>query len=220
MSNYNIKNKCQVKNLNNIYIDTFGYKNNGHYVEVGAFDGFSWSNTSGLAEAGWTGLLFEPVPKFFKKCVNNYKKYNKVTIVNCCIGNIDDKYTKVYLGGSITTTSKEMVDIYNSLKWAKKCGLNKNNFINSKMYTLNFMFEKYNWPNKFDVLVVDTEGTELDVLNGFDIKKWKPQLAIIESCEKHNDKCLTSKAPQINKYFEQEGYKKIYCDRINSIYRI
>ena len=34
---------------------------------------------------------------------------------------------------------------------------------------------------KIDFLSIDTEGTELEVLQGFDIERWKPKLFVIEN---------------------------------------
>ena len=34
---------------------------------------------------------------------------------------------------------------------------------------------------KIDFLSIDTEGTELDVLRGFDIERWRPKLFVIEN---------------------------------------
>ena len=34
---------------------------------------------------------------------------------------------------------------------------------------------------KIDFLSIDTEGTELDVLQGFDIERWMPKLLVIEN---------------------------------------
>ena len=44
MDFYEVNSDCQIKNLNKIYYDIFGKKTDGFFVEVGAFDGLSWSN--------------------------------------------------------------------------------------------------------------------------------------------------------------------------------
>lgn len=51
---YPLANTCQIphfKSLSDIYTFVFGYKTSGLFVEVGAFDGESFSNTSCLAGA-------------------------------------------------------------------------------------------------------------------------------------------------------------------------
>ena len=217
MSKYNVAKNCQVIGLGDIYLDVFGHKTDGSFVEVGAYDGISWSNSSCLAEAGWKGLLFEPVPQFYAKCAARYQNNKNVKVVKCCIGDYEGE-TKVYLGSSLSTTSPEMIKVFNSLDWSKHVGHRENRFVKSKMYTLDSMLEKHNWPENFDVLVVDTEGTELQVLQGFDVDKWAPKVAIIEAHEKHKDKVLGRNAQEINEYFESRGYKKIYCDIVNSVF--
>lgn len=217
MKTYNVVKSCQVPGLNKIYMDAFGFKTDGSFVEVGAYDGVAWSNTNCLAQVGWKGLMFEPVPAHYKRCVANHKKHKKVKVVQCCIGDHNGD-TKVYLGGALSTTSPEMVDIFNKLSWSKRQRHNKKRFIESKIYTLDHMLEKHDWNQNFDVLVVDTEGTELEVLKGFSVDKWAPKIAIVEASEKHKDKEMGRHAGEINEYFESHGYDKIYCGGVNSVF--
>ena len=43
---YKVRSDCQINNLGNIYKDLFGYKNNGIFIEVGAYDGESCETTT------------------------------------------------------------------------------------------------------------------------------------------------------------------------------
>jgi hypothetical protein len=64
---YPLANTCQVPffaSLSDVYTFVFGYKADGLFLEVGAYDGESFSNTSGLADMGWSGHYVEPVAKF------------------------------------------------------------------------------------------------------------------------------------------------------------
>ena len=51
---YGLSPTCQIPKLNTIYEMYFGQKNNGCFVEVGAYDGEYVSNTSG--EVNWNLL--------------------------------------------------------------------------------------------------------------------------------------------------------------------
>ncbi len=207
---YNTK-ESQIGNLSQIYIDNIGYKTNGYYVEIGGYDGINFSNTYGLAKIGWLGLIFEPQPYIFETCVENYKEYPNVKMEKCCIGSYNGDID-LYVGGPLTTTSKEMVDKYKSLEWSKGLFMGDVYPIKSPIYTLDNILNKYNWPIEFDVLVIDTEGTELEVLKGFSIDKWKPKMMIIEVNETHQEKI------EINELLEKHNYKKIHEDSINSVY--
>jgi FkbM family methyltransferase len=46
----------------------------GFFVDIGAFDGISHSNTKLLEDNGWAGVCFEPHPKSFQLLEKNRKK--------------------------------------------------------------------------------------------------------------------------------------------------
>lgn len=48
-------------------------KHKGYFVDLGAYDGRSFSNTLRLEEAGWKGLCVEPNPKNFELLKQNRK---------------------------------------------------------------------------------------------------------------------------------------------------
>ena len=52
---YTLSLTCQIPDLDKIYTKYFGEDTDRIFVEVGAFDGESVSNTSCLADAGWKG---------------------------------------------------------------------------------------------------------------------------------------------------------------------
>ena len=207
----------QIPNLADIYQDHFGYKTDGAFVEVGAFDGGNWSNTHGLALLGWRGLLFEPQPEYYGKCYALYGKNPKVMVRPYAIGR-RNMSIPLYLGGSLTTTKKDVIAVYNDLGWSRIAGLDEANSIYVKCYTLDYMLMDSAWQPGFDLLVVDVEGAEVDVLSGFSIGHWQPQLVIIEAHEQYPDVRLSAKAKPINRYFKRNGYRKIYSDTINSIF--
>lgn len=208
---------CQVPGLSDLYIDLFGYIGNGSFVEVGAFNGYNWSNTYGLAMAGWRGLLIEPQPQYAAQCREFYRSFPDIQVEQCCAGS-EDRQAKLYIGGSLSTTKPETIETYNSLAWARSSGLSQDNYIMVAQYTLDNLLERHDWPIHFEVLVADVEGAEMDVLRGFDVNKWQPRLCIIEAHELYDDARLNGKSRPITEYFEQAGYKKIYTDYINSIF--
>jgi len=64
----------------------FANKKKGFFVEIGAHDGVTFSNTYWLEAVGWTGVLVEPNPKLAEMAKIS-RPYSKV--VNAAIG-IDD----------------------------------------------------------------------------------------------------------------------------------
>jgi FkbM family methyltransferase len=210
--------KAQCPPLPDIYLETFGEIDNGYFVEVGAFNGVNWSATNGLAKMGWSGLLFEPNLDFYNKCNQHYKNNNKVIAVNCAILDYIGE-TRLYLGGSLSTTSEERVETYQDVWWAKSSRLSLDRYEVVSVFTLDHMLEKHKVPTGFEVLVIDVEGAEAQVLNGMDIDKWSPQIMMVETHEENEDERLSKTAGEIKGIVSEYGYQKVYANHINTVYR-
>lgn len=212
---YEVVNSCQIGGWNEILKTYFGYKIDGVFIEVGACDGVSWSNTYGLYRAGWSGYMFEPDPNTYKECIQNLKPYPKVSVFQLAVGKDTGSIT-LHLGGRGASTTSQ--DFLNSAKiggWDAQ-------FITTTevgLVTLNdIMISMGLGVGDVDVISIDTEGNEPDVLLGFDIQKWMPKMVVVEAHEHYPaaDRPLTY--PQINQYFEDNHYEKIYSDQVNNIY--
>ena len=94
-NNYVIPVSCQVKSLDKIYKKYFGFPSKGFFIEVGAYDGESFSNTSCLADHGWSGIYIEPIKTFYEKCRKRHKKNENVKVLNLAAG-IEDKEITIY----------------------------------------------------------------------------------------------------------------------------
>jgi len=208
---YIISKGCQIENLNDIYLKYFGYKSEGFFVDVGAYNGVDGSNTWGLAEAGWQGICYEPVTLFYNQCVQSHN-FHRVKSILTCIGNRKGT-VDFYVAGTVSTYNE---DYYHSDYWKGEYQSAKK--ITSDIITLDESLQINEVNPEFDLLSLDVEGSETDVLSCFDINYWKPKMAIVEAQELHEAHELTLQAPFINEYFKDAGYEKIYCDAINSIF--
>ncbi len=54
----------------------------GRFLDVGAYDGITFSNTRYLAERGWSGVLLEPSPMAFPHLMAYYKDNPRMQLVN------------------------------------------------------------------------------------------------------------------------------------------
>ena len=205
----------QIPGLSDIYMQNFGYITDGYFVEVGAFNGFNWSNTYCLAKIGWSGLLVEPHPEYFRMCCKRYAKNPRIGVSKCAIGD-HHGHVDLYLGGSLSTIKSEMIDIFNNTPGMPS--LSKDKSMSVAMITLDELLGGQGFPLEFELLAIDVEGAELDVLNGFSILHWQPKMCIIEANEGHPDKRLNFKGREINRYFKVSGYRRVYFDIMNSIY--
>ncbi len=217
IKDYNVSSSCQISNLNQIYRKYFGYPSNGVFVEIGAYDGESFSNTSCLADHGWKGLYIEPIKEYCEYCAQRHVN-NNVKIINCSVGSIEGEIN-FYKNGALSTSNQRQIDIYNTLNWAKK-----DQFINCKInqYRLeNILFDQNIYPN-FDILVVDVEGNEEDIFNSFNLNFWAPKMLIVELIDNHIEfkqfDNFTNKCKILRNKIIESNYSEIYSDNINSIF--
>jgi len=214
---YNISKTCQIQNLNKIYEKYFGYRSSGHFVEVGAYDGESFSNTSCLADSGWQGLYIEPIKDFYLHCIDRHKN-NNVICENYAIGP-EENIKEIIKYGPLSTLSDRQYEMFKTVGWIDDAFATKET---CNIIRLDKLMEKNGIPKEFDLLVVDTEGNENEVFKSFDLNIWKPKMMIVEIEDEHES------FQQFKKYvFEMEtltetlinyNYKIVYKDQINTIF--
>lgn len=217
MSNYTFGKNCQIPNLNEILLKHIGYKTDGVFVEGGAFDCYMWSNTYGLAKIGWKGLYFEPQLAEYLKCVNRHKSNSNIEVVRKALSDWRGD-TDLFLGGSLSTISERARAAYLETEWGKSTGLASGKREQVAVSTLSRELAARSWPSQYDVFVLDVEGSEPRALRGYNINRWRPRLAIIETHDMYESASLSKKSVWIDVYFEMHGYEKIQSDTINSIY--
>lgn len=208
---------CQLEGLPVLLETHLGYKTDGVFVEVGAMDGFTWSNTYGLAALGWRGMYVEPQPEYAQKCRENHAGHPGVVTEQVACGPYPG-HARLYLGGSTSTLSRDTVDVYRKIPTLSFAGLDRNKWIDVDVLPLDMLLLKHGFAAGFDLLVVDTEGTELDVLRGFDLECWRPRMAIIEVHEDLAQPEMSWKAIPVGQLFARHGYRKVHHDTINTVW--
>lgn len=214
---YTLSNTCQIPNLDKIYLQYFGENTSRIFVEVGAFDGESVSNTSCLADAGWRGYYIEPVEEHYQKCLNRHRN-NNVEVSNLAIGTEEGKQS-IYCSGIVSTLDENQSKIISSMplfgypQYVKK---------ECWQLRLDHYFVVNNIPKQFDLLVVDVEGREEDVFNSFDLSIWSPKMMIIELIDDHeyfqSNTDLVNSCRQLRSYIKKHRYTEIFHDHINTIF--
>ena len=111
---YQYPSSCQiphVHNLHDVLHFIFGYKKTGLFIEVGAYDGESFSNTSGLADLGWNGHYLEPIPKFAKACASRHSwNAPRVKVHQVCAGEKDGDIVTLSTAGPFTSAVQDEID--------------------------------------------------------------------------------------------------------------
>jgi len=147
----------------------FNFKKNGKYIELGANDGITQSNTKLLEEKyNWSGILIEPSNVAFNKLRQN--RPNNI-LVNACM--VSSDFTEKTIKGDFNSGS--LMASVNGTR------LKSNEICEVPCTTLSNVIEKTNI-TKFDLMSIDTEGYELNVLKGLDlnIDRNRPTYFLIE----------------------------------------
>jgi FkbM family methyltransferase len=146
------------------------------FIDVGA-NFPETSISTALEMKGWKGIVIEPQPE----CIKILRKYRKCKIIQCACSSKKNKnkFMKLWKAGPQSSLNLDFISPKDR----------PNKFINVKVTTLNEILIQ-NKIKKIDLLSIDTEGTEIDVLDGLDFKKYAPKLILIEDhardSEKHN----------------------------------
>jgi FkbM family methyltransferase len=214
---YKLPSNCQVDNLSEIYQQYFGYPSKGYFVEVGAYDGESFSNTSCLADMGWGGLYIEPIYEHYEKCLKRHRN-NDVTVANVSIG-LEEGEMTIYRAGLLTTLDKGQLSRYKEIDWSKNYQFVEDVCDQMRLDTL---MNKLEVPKNFDVLVVDVEGKESEVFQTFDLREWNPKIVIVELEDEHpsfqNYPEYVNEMIKLRKYINNQGYIEISKNQWNTVF--
>lgn len=151
------------KKLNELFKD----KTNGIYIELGAFDGLSQSNTAFFEfSRNWSGVLIEPSIGSYELCLKN--RPNSIVLNTCCVS---DSYESNTIYGD-----------FNSITMASVNGLrlNSKDLVEVNCTTLDKIINMYLENKTIDFISLDTEGYEFDILQGLNLDKNRPKYLLIE----------------------------------------
>jgi FkbM family methyltransferase len=214
---YDVSPTCQIPFLGFLFELVFGERHEGVFVEVGAYDGYSYSNTSCLAEAGWNGWYIEPVPTYAERCRQRYASNPRIHVAEVAIGGEEGDLT-VHLGEYLSTPSKSQLEEYRETSWAKEM-FTDGAAIQVPMTTLDHFLEANDVQPEFDLLVVDVEGFETAVFSAFDVDRWRPRAMIVELKDTDPESAVNrADHTLLSRKIAARGYEIIFKDRTNTFF--
>jgi FkbM family methyltransferase len=186
--------------MENQLLEQFFAGATGYFVEVGANDPVIDSKTWNLEQKGWTGLLVEPQPEHADRLRSMRK--SDVACFACGPSSRHGTTMTLYVAG--------VRGIHASLNHDHHvAGSHVTKTIRVPIRTLDSVLHEYKAPRPINLLAVDTEGSDVDVLEGADLDTWKPQLILVE------DLVLNLST---HTYLKGRGYRWIRRTGLNSWY--
>jgi FkbM family methyltransferase len=172
------------------------------FLDIGANDGLSYSNTLALSLRSWRGYCIEPSKQAFNKLNNLYKNNNRVSCYNVGISN--ETGLKKFYESRNWIDSEAPVSVLSSLH-----SEHVNRFVNMEWEETNcnfLTFEDWTQLNnleneKFDFISIDCKGHDFIVLQQLSTKLQDIRLLCVES----------SSAPvkEIENYLSKFGFRII-----------
>lgn len=190
-----------------IIAEYFPNQNTGFCIEVGAYDGLKGSNTKYFEDLGWDTWCIEPNPQAFAECQRN--RSGKCFQYACDNENGASIMMIVKMKSGIESSlsalhlDQRLVDDYGF-------DIVETKSVPVKTARLDTLLDlSYTGGKDIDFVSIDTEGTELDVLKGLDMNRYKPALLVVEN--NYEDKV-------IREYMAWYGYKLDQRYFVNDFY--
>ena len=191
----------------------------GYFIEVGAYDGVALSNTYFLEQMGWSGLLVEPIASLCQRAAQTRPRSRVVH--GACGKRGSQGTTKFTVAQNVPVLSFLHAD----QEHIDRCIREGAELVEIEVPLLtldDILLEERRNPTPFggawqakggwkiDVVSIDTEGCELEVLDGFNLERFRPRVLVIE-----NDR---QSGEAIEPYLESRGYGKFHRQKINDFY--
>lgn len=175
---------------------------NGYFVELGANDGVTQSNSLYFEKhRGWRGLLVEPTPHNFLKCRNNRAARSRIFCAACVSFEYEQEFVRIAYSNLMSAPVNLESDIIDPVAHAK---LSERFLRDQELVfefgavarTLNDLLLTASAPALVDFLSLDVEGAELEVLKGIDHERFRFKYLLIECRD----------FARLNNYLEGHGY--------------
>ena len=197
----------------------FNRRPSGFFIEIGAYDGVTLSNTYFLEQMGWHGILVEPIPQLAQKAAAARPRSR---VISAAVSRAEKK-------GTARFTVANNVPVLSFLdaddEHRERCLREGAQLIEIDVPVTSLddilMAARRDPPPsggpwvrdrgwRIDLVSIDTEGCELDVLAGFDLDRFAPRVLVIE-----NDRPA---GEAIEPYLQGRGYRKFHRQVINDFY--
>jgi len=187
----------------------FNNKKNGFFLDIGAHDGTSFSNTYFFEkELGWQGICFEPLPHLFAQL----KACRNCVCINACVspkeGTVSflhlDSCDEMLSGMAGTYDQRQLNTVMNDISiYGGQCKLLQLPAVN-----INEVLKKHDVTH-VDFLSLDTEGSELEILKSIDFSRLTIDVITVEN---------NFDEPIVRDFLEAHGFTYVTRLHVDDVY--
>jgi FkbM family methyltransferase len=164
----------------------------GFFVDIGAGDGVSGSNSLFFERLGWDGLLIEPDARNH----STIRRSRRAPLVDCAVGLDHERAFYLHscpvLSGFLRT---------------------EGHAISVRTASLADVLEEHR-VTRIDLLSIDTEGTELEVWQSFSAAKYSPRIVIAEWMTFG----IAKDENELREAIENDGYRLLHRTTSNFVF--
>lgn len=190
-----------------VYESYFQGKTDGYFVDIGAHDGETFSNSKFFEEQGWNGVCVEPNPIVFEQLLLNRE-------CKCIKKAISDKvgqasFFQITEGADMLSglvdefTQKGIKNIYSNLE-STDSGFD---YIEVELDLFDNIVDQ----PQIDFLSIDTEGNELKILQTIDFNKYNIKVITLENNE-YDSRFIEFLIPKGFTFVKRLGCDELYIN--------
>lgn len=142
----------------------------GRFLDIGAADGQTFSNTLALAERGWGGVCVEADAEQFRRLTEQHSGRPSVACVQAVVGPFSGIVRFWSCSDLVGTTEPSIRE-----KWAPKVAYRDGYAAQVPLDSILLAF-----PGDFAVVSIDTEGTSADIWEALDADAVGCRVAVVE----------------------------------------
>jgi len=178
----------------------------GFFIEIGANDGVTQSNSVLLEAMGWRGMLIEALPAQYAKCCRS--RPDMIVEHAACVGaEVSDPYLQITDVGLMSVAANSGMDAQTRESWLDRgegFASRPRQHLEVPVSTLSKLMDKHGVA-VLDLLILDVEGAEINVLEGLDFSRHAPRFILAEDAYDET----------ISDYLAKRGYrlKKVLLER-------
>jgi FkbM family methyltransferase len=188
-----------------IYENYFKNKQNGYFIDIGAYDGECDSNSLFFENIGWEGICIEPNPEMFYKL----QQIRKCKCLPYAISDKNEitqffqiKEGPVVLSGLVNEFTPKAIERINEYNLETSQNFD---YIDVECKTFDSIADVYN----IDFLSLDTEGNELKILQSIDFNKYSIDIITVENND-YDNKFMNFLIPNGYQFITRLGCDELY----------
>jgi hypothetical protein len=173
----------------------------GRFLDIGAFNATTFSNTRALYELGWSGILVEPSPGPLHGLVKAYGNDSRIKIIGGAI-TVQGGLLELEITDDAVTMAADAPQLE---QWRSAGGFFGKLTVPS--ISMQQFFDQFG--GAFDFVNIDTEGTSFDLFVSMLGIGPRPRCVCLE----HDNRLV-----EIAQYAESANYRQVHLNGTNVIY--